>query len=208
MTKKAKTFYLCLLSMALSCLLLIIFFIFGQAPTPKVNQTFTLSASDFSLYVNETKTDFYTVSNKDADIEFEYDETIVYVDREKIIGLKAGKTEIFIKATLNNWTEQTSFTVTVYNNSFNYEIIPTENCSYQNGIIYGNDLPCQFALNIYDCLGQKVKNPKLQFSSDTEIFIDYQFGQVYLYSEEDCIIHVETDFDYNFYISYKKTPST
>ena len=204
MTKKAKTFYLCLFSVALSCILLLIFFMFGQTSPPIINDALTLSATDFSLYVEEIKTDFYTVSNKDAKIEFEYDDTIVYIDKNKIQGLKAGKTDVIIKASLYNLVEQTSITVTICEKSYHYEIIPTENCSYQDGVIISIDNACQFSLNIYDCFGNKIKDPLLQFSSDETFDIDYQFGQVYIYCEKDCIIYVETNFNYSFYIGYKK----
>ena len=94
MTKKSRTLYLCLILVALSCIFLLIFSLIDQIKTIKIRENLTISTSNISLYVGEEKTNFYYVSNQNAKIEFDYDETIVSITPDRIIGLKAGVTEV------------------------------------------------------------------------------------------------------------------
>lgn len=207
MTKKAKTFYLCLISIALSCILLLFFAMYGHAKPPQINESLTLNATDISLYVNEFKTNFYQVSNSEAKIEFEYDETFVHVDKDKIQGLKAGKSEVVIKASLNDITEQTHFTVTIYNKSYTYEIVIIDSCSFENGCLYKEGEFCLFDINIFDTSGNLVEEPNLVFTSDKDFILTQEFGYYQLKCDSECIIHVSTDFGYEFDINYKIMPS-
>ncbi len=207
MTKKSRTLYLCLILVALSCIFLLIFSLIDQIKTIKIRENLTISTSNISLYVGEEKTNFYYVSNQNAKIEFDYDETIVSITPDRIIGLKAGVTEVTLTATLYDLVETSKFTVSVYDLTYHYVLSPLEDCTFENGTIFCTADSCVFELNIFDSLGNKVLSPNLQFSSDEEIYIDYQYGIICLECKNDCVINIKTDYNYNFDLYFKKMSS-
>ncbi len=88
--------------------------VFAPAKAP----TLSLSAKPIVVEVGNSKIVEFTCSNDKADIEFEIDnDSIAYVDDNKIIGLKIGSTTLKIKAELGNESSFINVNVIVIENS-------------------------------------------------------------------------------------------
>ena len=174
---------------ALSIIILLVFFVFKDINKQKLEPSVNITASDISMNIGEEKFEFYNINNDKAIVKFKIDkEGIINVDKEKIVALKVGVVNVTIIATLNDFVTQTDFCVKVYGNEYSFIINEIKNCEFRDNVLYKQGTSCQFRITLYDKLGQIAENLTPTVTSTSE-YVDYQFGNIIVASNIDCVIY-------------------
>ncbi len=199
MTKRILSIITSLALLAISSILLIVYFAFGGDSS---TSTLTLSARNITLKVGQSVYNFYQLSDDNATLSFEVsEENIVDINNERIVGLKAGKLTLFITATTSNQMARDSIEIVVLNSSYSYLITPSQNCEFNDNTLYMTDIFCSFTLEIFDIYGQIVLEPKYNYSSNEEVEFFREFRYFTLVAEKDCMVTLdfyEINFEFSF----------
>lgn len=199
MTKRILSIITSLALLAISSILLIVYFAFGGDSS---TSTLTLSARNITLKVGQSVYNFYQLSDDNATLSFEVsEENIIDINNERIVGLKAGKVTLFITATTSNQTARDSIEIVVLNSSYSYLITPSQNCEFNDNTLYMTNIFCSFTLEIFDIYGQVVLEPKYNYSSNEEVEFFREFRYFTLVAEKDCMVTLdfyEINFEFSF----------
>ncbi len=199
MTKRILSIITSLALLAISSILLIVYFAFGGDSS---TSTLTLSARNITLKVGQSVYNFYQLSDDNATLSFEVsEENIVDINNERIVGLKAGKVTLFITATTSNQMARDSIEIVVVNSSYSYLITPSQNCEFNDNTLYMTDIFCSFTLEVFDMYGQVVLEPKYNYSSNEEVEFFREFRYFTLVAEKDCMVTLdfyEINFEFSF----------
>ena len=201
MTKRVVSVLTSLMLLAISIVLLLVYFSFNTNKD-KVSPL-SLLGHDLSLFVGECVYNFYQVSNVNADITFSVNkEDIISIDKEKIIGLKAGQVEVTMIASFENQISKEQIQVTVYNNGYSYDILAMQDCEFQNNTLFVNGNVCIFELTIYDRLNNKLNDLNYKIETDQDVVINKNLHLFSLYLTHDCKLKFYyPEIDYSFEIN-------
>jgi len=175
MSKKLITIISSISLLAISTILLLVFFVFNKSPNE--NTPLFITANDITLTKNESKYNFFSVSKQNATIDFEVDkENIIEINENYVKGLKAGVVCLTIKAQLEDEFTQVQISITVCDNGYSYTITPYDGCQVNENKLTLEKSPCQFKVSVFDELGQIVSNKNSNYSASNEALITYQFN--------------------------------
>ena len=195
MTRKIKTILFSSLLLAISIILLLVFFVFIKPQ--KSNLPLSILTSNISLQKGQINYNFYTLSHQDAQLEFEMSkDNIVEINKDYIKGINSGIVEITITAKYDKRQAKSSFTVYVYESGYTYSVIPRENCNYSNNKLILESSHCQFRVELYDQLGNTLDSD-FTYQVTNEATLSIQFGTFLLTTYNNCQIQItysEIDF--------------
>lgn len=176
-----------------SCILLLTFFIISSNTNTK---PLSIYASNCTMYVDESLSNFYTVTDNGCDLTFDIEnDTIVTIDDNIIYAHKPGTTKITIHVSKGEKKAQTSIYVTVYARSYSYIIIPVDGCSYDNNSLILHKEICQFSLNIFNELNNKVEINSIKFDKPEDVVLQENISSILLVARNDCTIFVNVNND-------------
>lgn len=188
MTKKIKTILFSSVLLAISVILLLVFFVFLKPQ--KDNLPLSILASDISLNKNETVSNFYTLSHEDATLEFVVSkENVVEINKDYIKGINAGVVKVTIIAKLDDSQAEATFTVSVYESGYTFSVITLDNCSFSDSTLTIQSFPCQFRVEVYDRLGQTVDSP-FTYSANNGANLTMQFNTFLLTASDNCQVQI------------------
>lgn len=148
--------------------------------------------NNINLNVGDRITDFYKVSDKEANIEFDFSrEDIVSIDENGLVGLKAGEVIVTLNVSNKNQSISESFIVKVYQKGYIVNLINVENCQLNKNLntLYMFDTTCIFRVELYDALNNKMENLKFNTSVDSfNATIDKEWLNIILKADESCKI--------------------
>ena len=172
---------------ALAAVLLLVFLL-----VPKKNASPSLlncTVEDITIDIGEEKTDFYQLSNPNADIQFKFDKSdIIQINEERVVGVKAGVVNVEMVLTLNGQTISEYFKVTVLAEDYSLHLIPNENCSFSDGRLMMAQDVCTFTLEMIDKNGQLITDKAIAVSTSNGASCTMLFGVYRLTSTGDCVI--------------------
>lgn len=202
MNKRTSSILVSLFLLFISIGLLLVYFVFKDKNNDKVSPL-SLFANDQILYVGEDVYNFYSVSDKNALIEFDVSkQNIISVNKDKISGISAGEVYLTITATLNRETTKTQLKVTVLNHDYTINIMPEMSCYFQNNTLFINADVCQFQLNVFDRLNNKIDNLNYLIQTTNDAAIERNFLSFQLYSTQNCqVIFIFEDIDFQVTIN-------
>ena len=186
MTNRLSTIIISLIMIATSLTLLLIFFTFNKTEKT-ILERLTLRADNLSLTVGETVTNFYDVSSENAVVTFDIENpSIISINGKNLFALDVGKTNIKITASLNDVTTETNMTVEITNESFVLQLAPSQNCYFDDNILYLTGDFCRFTVNIIDYDGNLIKD--FYYLSTGSSTLNKEFLYFELQSTQDCQI--------------------
>lgn len=202
MTKKSSSILVSLGLLAISLILLLLFFIYKNNTGNYDNTIFSLQANNIDMQVGDQKLDYFYLTHKEASLDITTEnEDIIYVDKEKIIGLKPGIANVSITASLENVTLSTEITVKVFNDDYIVKFDILEGGYFNNNILCLENEICQFKLELYDKLNRQMKNANFNIQLSQNNAIDYQFGNYIICCKEDCFMQIFAN--ENIYFAFK-----
>ena len=198
MTKRLKTILITFILLAVSISLLLTFFIFNNQEK-KMPLPFVLNTKNITLQVGQVVEDFYSISDKEAQIEFEVENPgKIKIDKNQIVGLNAGSTKVTIIARNETNQEKSDFTVNVLNKNYVVKLTATFGCQIKDDTILVTDKISQFGINLFNLNGEKINNFKSHFIYDKQkILLLAEFGQVQINLFTNTYLQISFP-DYNF----------
>lgn len=198
MTKRLKTILITFILLAVSISLLLTFFIFNNQEK-KMPLPFVLNTKNITLQVGQVVEDFYSISDKEAQIEFEVENPgKIKIDKNQIVGLNAGSTKVTIIARNETNQEKSDFTVNVLNKNYVVKLTAIFGCQIKDDTILVTDKISQFGINLFNLNGEKINNFKSHFIYDKQkILLLAEFGQVQINLFTNTYLQISFP-DYNF----------
>ncbi len=204
MTKKSSSILVSLGLLAISLILLLIFFIYRNSTSSFDSTIFSLQANNIDMQVGDKKTNYFYLTHKEASLDITTeDKEIIYVDEEKIIGLKPGIANVSIKASLENVTLSTTIVVKVFNDDYLIKFDILEGGYFSDNILCLENETCQFKLKLYDKLNRQVSDANFNILLSGNSVIDYQFGNYIICCKEDCYMQISANENINFAFKIK-----
>ena len=208
MTKKTITILASLMILAISFILLLIFFVFnGHYFKNNTKDKFTLSVDNITLNIGDIVYNYFDVSEDNAQITISTNNNnVIEINKDYIKGLEVGNVTVTIIAEFNGINVKKSFQVTVKTEDYSYNIIPVLNCSYKDNNIYIFSNICQFRIEILDVYGKLLENITYQINSTNDSIFYMELSNFILISNSDCSItiyipEIERTFIVNCYIN-------
>ncbi len=200
MNKRVSSLLISLLFLALSTILLLVYFIFNN---DSENSPLSLYGNDISLQVGESVYNYYQVSNKDAEISFYIDkEGIISIDKNKITGVNAGEVCVNLTAKYQNQISKTQINVKVYNDNYTIQLNTIENCYFEDSTLFMTSNVCAFQLEVFDKLNNKIDNLKFRINTTNSAQIIQNLFVFQLKSEKNCTISISLEeIDFNIVIN-------
>lgn len=178
----------CILAISLTLLL---FFVFLKDNFLNSNQILTITSSDISLKVGDKVSNFYNVSDENAEVQISaQDESVFIVENDQLLAIKPGSTIITIVANLNGDKANTSFLLTVERDGYSYNITPIQNCTINENNVTLTDHACQISVVVYDKLDNVYFPENLTCSASNNAIIIKEIDSFILVSSEDCKVTI------------------
>ena len=111
---------------------------------------------------------------------------IISIKGKNLSALDVGKTNIKITASLNYVTTETNMTVEITNESFILQLTPSQNCYFDDNILYLTGDFCRFTVNIIDYDGNLIED--FYYLSTGPSTLNKEFLYFELQSTQDCQI--------------------
>ena len=178
----------CILAISLTFLF---FFVFLKDNFLNNNQILTITSSDISLKVGDKVSNFYNVSDENAEVQISaQDESVFIVENDQLLAIKPGSTIITIVANLNGDKANTSFLLTVERDGYSYNITPIQNCTINENNVTLTDHACQISVVVYDKLDNVYFPENLTYSASNNAIIIKEIDSFILVSSEDCKVTI------------------
>lgn len=206
MNKRLITIVSCLIILAASVVLLLVFLVVNPSNKDALEgaNEIKISVNDVSLSVGEEVKNFYYINDLSAEITFEVEKPeIASVTKYSISGLKVGETIVKITAKNSKFEESKSFKIKVSEKSLRLEIAAVKNCK----IVDTNILQClsnsvQFTIYLYDDNDNLLDDFQFSVSSDEPVIVRKNLFNVNIILYNNCLINIYImDYDINFNIT-------
>ena len=173
---------------AITVVLLLVFLVEPKSNKEEPSSALSIIAYDINLNVGEKCFDFYEINDSTADISFDIDKSgIIYIDEEKIEGLKVGEVNVIMTAKTKSATTRTSFIVKVYQNTYSINFVALDSCSFEGDLIIATKNSFQFKVEVFDKSNEPIENSSIEItSSDANTRILNNFGAIIITFENDC----------------------
>ncbi len=200
--KRLLALILSLVILAVSIILLLVFFILSKGNSSAEQIILRINANDAVMFCGETREKYYDVNIDDADVTIDVDyEGIIEINHERIVALRSGSVTVTLTAKFKESISKDTFVVTVLSQDYSFNILPSANCEYKNEILYASSTALQFNIELYDLKGDVIQNPDIEYSASNGAILQKQIGSFILLSENDCILYFNVeDLDFNFEI--------
>ena len=171
-----------------------------------LNIPLVVYANDVVLKVGEKTDKFFTVSNIEADISFDYQNSgIISIENNTISALSPGNCLVKVEANYNGEVAFDQFFVKVEGSNYSFEITNLFGGIFKNNTLILENNICQFKINIFDKENVKIENALFNYEivSGNGV-LNYEMGQLMLSTNEDCILKFYyPDYDFTFEINVK-----
>ena len=200
--KRLLALILSLVILAVSIILLLVFFILSKGNSSAEQIILRINANDAVMFCGETREKYYDVNIDDADVTIDVDyEGIIEINHERIVALRSGSVTVTLTAKFKESISKDTFVVTVLSQDYSFNILPSANCEYKNEILYASSTALQFNIELYDLKGDVIQNPDIEYSASNGAILQKQIGSFILLSENDCTLYFNVeDLDFNFEI--------
>lgn len=200
--KRLLALILSLVILAVSIILLLVFFILSKGNSSAEQTILRINANDAVMFCGETREKYYDVNIDDADVTIDVDyEGIIEINHERIVALRSGSVTVTLTAKFKESISKDTFVVTVLSQDYSFNILPSANCEYKNEILYASSTALQFNIELYDLKGDVIQNPDIEYSASNGAILQKQIGSFILLSENDCTLYFNVeDLDFNFEI--------
>ncbi len=189
--------------LAISIILLLVFFLINKDNSIAENKVLRLNASDITMYKGDMKYDYYELNNKDAILSFEVDkEGIIDINENRIFAISNGTVNVTITATYNDKIAKDSFVVCILNHNYSYIVKSINNCKFYNGILEITSSISQFSIEVYGIDGNLLEDADISYTTTNNAVLQKQMGNYILFAEDSCQMDFYVDdIDYSFSIN-------
>lgn len=202
MNKRLMIIVSCCSLIAVSVVLLLVFLLMNNNNKDK---PLYCSAKDINISVGKVVYDYYDISNKNASISITVSRSdVIDINKEMIRGKTAGQVTVTLTATLGKEKSSTSFYVKVYDNSYRVEITSVENCNIEGNTIYVQSNPCQFKVDLYDVLNEKISNINFRVTAECDADVIVNFSTIMLTLNSASTIKIDF-YDLDFVVTLSAT---
>lgn len=192
MTKRISTIISSLVLLAISFILLLIFFIFNSQNSNSQNKPLSIYASDVVLTVGESVSNFYILSDEKAIVEItSTNNSIFEVKDKKLTALKTGKAQLTLIATLDKQIAKTSFNLEVIKSDYTFAIETANNCTIEDNNIYMQSTSCQFSIKVYDKNENTYVSKVIEYSATNDAIIVYEMSSFILFTSQNCTVCIK-----------------
>lgn len=192
MKNKIWTILFCSVVLAISIVLLIVFFVPRDKNhlELKQNELVTNDIDDITMTVGDKLFDYYKINSDSAEITFKLDkEGIININKSMIEGLKVGEVNVEMTAKDKNLTSTLKFKVIVCERDFTVNLKAINGCEINNDSILISQNTFQFSIEVLDKSLKKMENVKYDlFSNLDETIIDKSFASIMVVAEKQCVL--------------------
>lgn len=192
--KRIATIITSLIILAISIIMLVVFLVLIKNNSSAEQTILRIKAEDIVMLIGETREDYYDVNVENAYVNIDIDnEGIIDINNDRIVALKSGQVKVTLTAVTDGSISKDTFTINVMSIDYEYELIQTINCQYEDNILYANSNVIQFNIELYDLNGEIIQYPNIECSANNGAILDKQMSFYILVLENDC--------ELNFYVS-------
>lgn len=186
---KTKVVISCLSILALSIIILLVYFVFIDNKSSN-NNYLTCFVYDKTINVGESIYNFYDINDNTAEISFEVDkENIIEIDKFHIKGLNVGEVNITLIAKTKDEKIEKEFKVNVVKKEYTFEFTSIYGCNIQQDNIFTENGQFQFNLIVKDENNTLLEDVDFDIYSDkTSTIIDKSFSSILIIAQENCTL--------------------
>ena len=162
----------------------------------------SIEANDISLNEGERSENFYSVSDSNAVIEYESEDSSIFrIENGVLYAVKAGKTTITLTATKNSIVAKTSFSLTILTSEYSCQICINSGGTFYDGNLYVEENTlCSFSIDLFDKAAQEINNYSVECFITNGGTIIHELTLFDFVTTKDCVISLhflEIDFSFN-----------
>lgn len=195
MYKRLNIILISLVIIILSIFIFLTVFVFIK---PKNTIPLSVTAENISLKVGNSLKNFYTVSEDNAEVSFEVENSnIIDINANEITGKQTGKTNVVITASKDDKIAKTSFEVSVINSDITFTIETISNCNYVDNKLVMSSTACQFSIKFYSKEQTLISNNNLHIEIPDNVNLINDISSFILVTEQNCQVKFILE-DYDF----------
>lgn len=186
---KTKAVISCLSILALSIIILLVYFVFIDNKSSN-NNYLTCFVYNKTINVGESIYNFYEINDNTAEISFEVDkENVIEIDKFHIKGLNVGEVNIILIAKTKDEKIEKEFKVNVVKKEYTFEFTSIYGCNFQQDTIFTENGQFQFNLIVKDENNILLEDVDFDIYSDkTSTIIDKSFSSILIITQENCTL--------------------